>query len=111
MIGQHVPVARTAELLSQMCGAPVSTGWLAGLAAEAADGLDGFLDELRGQLRATDVLHADETSARVSGAVHWAHVASNDLLTLLDCHRTRGMEAITEMAVLPFLATMAAIVP
>jgi transposase len=102
MIGQHVPVARTAELLSEVCGAPVSTGWLAGLAAEAADGLDGFLDELRGQLRAADVLHADETSARVSGAVHWAHAASNDLLTLLDCHRTRGMEAITEMAVLPF---------
>jgi len=102
MIGQHVPVARTAELLSEVCGAPVSTGWLAGLAAEAADGLDGFLDELRGQLRAADVLHADETSARVSGAIHWAHVASNDLLTLLDCHRTRGMEAITEMAVLPF---------
>ena len=102
MIGQHLPVARTAELLSQVCGAPVSTGWLAGLAAEAADGLDGFLDELRGQLRAADVLHADETSARVSGAIHWAHVASNDLLTLLDCHRTRGMEAITEMAVLPF---------
>jgi transposase len=102
MIGQHVPVARTAELLSEVCGAPVSTGWLAGLAAEAADGLGGFLDELRGQLRAADVLHADETSARVSGAVHWAHVASNDLLTLLDCHRTRGMEAITEMGVLPF---------
>ena len=102
MIGQHVPVARTAELLSQMCGAPVSTGWLAGLPAEAAGGLGGFLDELRGQLRAADVLHADETSARVSGAVYWAHVASNDLLTLLDCHEHRGIDAVTDMAVLPF---------
>jgi hypothetical protein len=102
MIGQHVPVARTAELLSQMCGAPVSTGWLAGLPAEAAGGLSGFLDEMRGQLRAAYVLHADETSARVSGAVYWAHVASTDLLTLLDCHEHRGIDAVTDMAVLPF---------
>jgi transposase/regulator of replication initiation timing len=102
MTGQHVPVARTAELLSQMCGAPVSTGWLAGLPAEAAGGLSGFLDELRAQLVAEDVLHADETSARVSGATYWAHVASTDLLTLLDCHEHRGIDAINDMAVLPF---------
>lgn len=102
MVGQHVPVARTAELLSQVCGARVSTGWLAGLPAEAADGLGGFLGELRRQLRTAYVLHADETSARVSGAIYWAHVASNDLLTLLDCHEHRGIDAVTDMAVLPF---------
>ncbi len=102
MVAQHVPVARTAELLSQVCGAPVSTGWLAGLPAEAAGGLGGFLGELRGQLRAEDVLHADETSARVSGATYWAHVASTDLLTLLDCHERRGIDAVNDMAVLPF---------
>jgi transposase len=102
MVAQHVPVARTAELLSQVCGAPVSTGWLAGLAGEAAGGLSGFLDELRARLRAADVLHADETSARVSGAIYWAHVASNDLLTLLDCHERRGIDALADMAVLPF---------
>jgi len=38
----------------------------------------------------------------VSGAVYWAHVASNDLLTLLDCHEHRGIDAVTDMAVLPF---------
>jgi transposase len=102
MIGQHVPVARAAELLSEVCGAPVSTGWLAGLPGEATGGLGSFLDELREQLRATDVLHADETSARVSGAIYWAHVASNDLLTLLECHKHRGIDAVTDMAVLPF---------
>lgn len=102
MIGQHVPVGRTAELLSQMCGAPVSTGWLAGLPAQAADGLSGFLDELREQLKTEHVLHADETSARVSGATYWAHVASTDLLTLLDCHEHRGLDAIKDIGVLPF---------
>ena len=75
MVGQHIPVARAAELLSQVCGAPVSTGWLAGLAAEAAEGLSPFLSELRAQLIAADVLHADETGSRVSGARYWFHVA------------------------------------
>ncbi|MGH9057747.1 MAG: IS66 family transposase, partial [Acidimicrobiales bacterium] len=104
MIGQHLPVARTAELLAQVCAAPVSTGWLAGLAAEAAGGLGGFLDVLKDQLVAEDVLHADETSARVSGACYWFHVACTDLLTLLDCHEKRGVKAFDAIGVLPFFA-------
>lgn len=104
MVGQHLPVARAAELLAQVCGAPVSTGWLAGLPAEAAAGLSPFLDELRRQLRAEDVLHADETGSRISGARYWFHVACNGLLTLLDCHPKRGVEALEDMAVLPFFS-------
>ena len=100
--GQHLPVARAAELLAQVCGAPVSTGWLAGLAAEAADGLGGFIEVLKSQLRAEDVLHADETSARVSGACYWFHVACTDLFTLLDCHTSRGVAATTDIGVLGF---------
>ena len=83
---------------------PVSTGWLAGLAAEAAEGLLPFLAELRAQLIAADVLHADETGSRVSGARHWFHVACTGLLTLLDCHPKRGKEAFADMAVLPFFS-------
>jgi hypothetical protein len=102
MAGQHLPVARTAALLAQVGGAPVSTGWLAGLPAEASTGLAPFLDELRAQLVAEDVLHADETGSRISGARYWFHVACNGLLTLLDCHPRRGVEALEDMAVLPF---------
>lgn len=104
MVGQHIPVARAAELLSQVCGAPVSTGWLAGLAPEAAEGLSSFLSELRAQLIAADVLHADETGSRVSGARYWFHVACTAMLTLLDCHPKRGKEAFAEMAVLPYFS-------
>ncbi|MGH2804055.1 MAG: IS66 family transposase [Thermoleophilaceae bacterium] len=101
---QHLPVARAAELLADALGAPVSTGWLAGITLEAADGLEGFLDELRRQLIAADVLHADETGARISGARWWFHVACTDLLTLLDCHDRRGVAAFADMAVLPFFS-------
>ncbi|MDP9402843.1 MAG: IS66 family transposase [Actinomycetota bacterium] len=104
LAGQHLPVARAAALLAQVCGAPVSTGWLAGLTGEAAEGLEGFLAVLRAQLADEDVLHADETGARISGARHWFHVACTDLLTLLDCHEKRGAEAFEDMAVLPFFS-------
>lgn len=104
LAGQHLPVARAAALLAQVCGAPVSTGWLAGLTTEAAGGLEGFLAVLRAQLIAEDVIHSDETGARISGARHWFHVACSDLLTLLDCHEKRGLEAFEDMAVLPFFA-------
>ena len=104
MAGQHIPVARAAALLAQVCGAPVSTGFLAGLAAEAADGLGEFRDALRSILVAEDVLHADETGARISGARYWFHVACTDLVTLLDCHERRGTEAFSDMGVLPFFS-------
>jgi transposase len=32
---QHIPIARAAEFLSDACGAPVSTGWLAGVMGKA----------------------------------------------------------------------------
>jgi transposase len=99
--GQHLPVARAGELLAQVCGAPVSTGWLAGLASEAGEGLAGFVDWLKATLTAEDVLHADETSARVSGAAFWFHVCCTDLLTFLDCHPKRGAKALEDMAILP----------
>jgi len=101
---QHLPVARAAELLADALGAPVSTGWLAGITAEAADGLGAFLAELRRQLIAADVLHADETGARISGARWWFHVACTEWLTLLDCHDRRGVVAFEDMAVLPFFS-------
>ena len=82
----------------------MSTGWLAGLPREAADELGPFLAELRSQLAAEEVLHADETRARISGACYGFHVACNSLLTLLYCHDKRGVEAQKDMAVLPFFS-------
>jgi transposase len=104
MIGQHIPVARTARLLSEVLGAPVSTGWLAGLADEAAQGLGGFMTFVKSELISADTMHADETGARVSGASYWFHVACTDLLTLLDCHEKRGVDAFSDIGVLPFFS-------
>ena len=94
MTRHHVPVARTSELMAQMLGAPVSTGWLSGLAARAAKRLEPFTDHATAALRSADVAHFDETGARVAGKLAWVHVACNDRFTRLHLARSRGRDSI-----------------
>ena len=96
---QHIPYARTAELLREM-GAAVSVGFVASQCTLSARKLAGWMIGLRRRLTAEPVLHADETSGRVNGALWWLHVVSNRLLTLLVAHSRRGMDAVDEIGVI-----------
>ena len=98
---QHIPIARCAELLSDVLGAPVSTGFLAGLGPEAAGRLGGFMARIRWLLGQSPVVHADETQLRVSATGWWLHVVATDTLTFLGLHQKRGRDAIDELGVLP----------
>lgn len=98
---QHLPVARTAELMAEVLGAPVSTGWLSTLLASAAQGLAGFTAIVRDQLRAAPVTHFDETGGRVAGQLWWVHVACTDTLTLYHRAQGRGKDSINLGGVLP----------
>ncbi|WP_427018384.1 IS66 family transposase [Pseudarthrobacter sp. P1] len=79
----HLPVARTAELMADAFGAPVSTGWLASLQPRAKKLLEPFLEAARARVRHAGVAHFDETGARVQGKLAWVHVASTGAVTLL----------------------------
>ncbi|MBK5249653.1 MAG: transposase [Actinomycetales bacterium] len=70
LAGQHLPLARTAELLGEVVGAPVSEGSLAGWYTAAAAGLDGFDDALKSALGAADVLAGGPEPVPVS-TVPW----------------------------------------
>ncbi|HEX5265630.1 MAG TPA: IS66 family transposase [Acidimicrobiales bacterium] len=98
---QLIPVERTAEILSDLLGAPVSTGFLAGLAARAAEGLEDFSTVLADCLADEEVVHVDETGSRVAGTKWWWHVASTSLLTFLGIHPKRGVEATDAFGILP----------
>jgi transposase len=90
LMGQHLPVERTAQAMASLLGCPVSTGFIASLAPEAADGLVGFLDELKARLRDSALLHVDETFDQVGTEKMWFHVAANELCTFLVASMTRA---------------------
>lgn len=98
---QLIPVERTAEILSDLLGAPVSTGFLASLAARAAEGLEDFAITLADCLANEDVVHVDETGSRVTGTKWWFHVACTSGLTFLGIHPKRGVEATDAFGILP----------
>jgi transposase len=106
-VGHHLPVERAARVLGDALGASVSAGTLAGLAAEGAAGLGGFVDRVRERLGRTGVAHFDETGARVAERLHWVHSASTPLLSLFTVHPKRGVAAMDAAGVLPGLGGVA----
>jgi transposase len=101
MVQHHLPVERAAQVLGDALGTGVSAGMLAGLPAEAAGGLGGFVERVREQLTRSQVAHFDETGARVAGRLHWVHSASTPLLSLFTVHAKRGVAAMDAAGVLP----------
>src|SRR4051812_34864202 len=101
VMGQHLPVERTAALLAELFGTPMSVGTVAAWTSRAAAGLAPFTAAARRALTEAELVHADETGLRVAGRLHWLHVASSSRFTSLFCHRKRGKEAIDAAGVLP----------
>jgi len=71
LFGQHLSVERTADAMSTMLGAEVSTGFVASLAKEAGGGLTSFIDVIRRRLTSSFLVHADETSDQVRTDKWW----------------------------------------
>jgi transposase/uncharacterized coiled-coil protein SlyX len=101
VLGQHLPVERTASLLAEVFGTPMAVGTVAAWTSRAAAGLTPFTAAARAGLTRAELLHADETGLRVAGRGHWLHVACSARFTALFCHRKRGKEAIDAAGVLP----------
>lgn len=106
--GHHVPVARTARILSEALAVPVSTGWVASLQGRAAGVLDEeFIPGLTEQVRSSEVVHFDETGARVAGGLAWVHTAVTDTLTSYHLDAKRGMIGMDAHGILPGFAGVA----
>lgn len=98
---QHLPVERCAELLNDVLGAPVSTGWLCQIQLEAAGKLAPFITGLKARLGEEPVIHADETGTRILTTRHWMHTVTTGLLTLIAVNPKRGVEAFNDIGVIP----------
>ena len=98
---QHLPVERAAEVLGDLFGARVSTGWLSSLMPAAQSRLAEFVATIREQLATAAVAHFDETGGRVRAKLCWIHVAANSRHTLYHLAAGRGKDSIDVGGVLP----------
>lgn len=99
---QHLlPYARTAALLRDLFGRAPSQGTLARALERAHQWLAPVETAIHKGLRASAVVHLDETGIRAGGARRWVHSAGTSTLTLYRTHAKRGREAIDAMGVLP----------
>jgi len=69
--------------MRELCGIPVSTGFVASLRPRAAALLTPFMDHVRALLKTAPVVHADETWTTVSGSTEYLHVACTEHLTVM----------------------------
>jgi transposase len=99
-VHQHLPYDRMAQLFGDVLGMEVSTGALVQMVTEAGGSLGLFQDVVRDLLQDAPAVHFDETGGRVAGKLHWVHVASSALLTLIDCHERRGRVAMDDLGVI-----------
>src|SRR4051795_4643418 len=90
VLGQHLPVQRTAALLAELFGTPMAVGTVAAWTGRAAAALEPFTAVARAALTSAELVHLDETGLRIAGRLHWLHVASSALFTALFCHRNAG---------------------
>lgn len=97
---QHLPLARTAELLAEVTGMTPSTGWVASVLEGLAPELEPFVEVSRAAIAVAPVAHFDETGVRVRGRNQWLHSASTMWLTAYFLHDKRGREAIDAFGVL-----------
>lgn len=102
-VGQFLPSKRTADILAELLGIPVSSGTVAAVTERAAIAVtnSGFLDQVRDGLAHAEVAHFDETGFRVAGRLHWVHSASTGKYSLITCHPKRGVIAMNDAGVLP----------
>jgi len=104
---QHLPYDRLAEIFTDVLAMPVSVGAIKAMVAEAGSGLGLFVDVVTALLEDAPAVHFDETGGRVEGSLHWVHVASTSLYTLLVCHKRRGTVAMDDMGVIAKMSGVA----
>jgi transposase len=99
--GQLVPMARTCEVLDEVCGCHLSQGTLLRWVQEASERLAATVEQIADWLSVGRLQHGDETGVRIGGKLHWLHVNCTDWLTHLAWHQKRGRKAMDDIGIWP----------
>lgn len=103
---QLIPYERIEEQFRDEYNIPVSKGSIYNFNSEASNLLVtlGFEQYIKQELQRAPLAHADETSINVNGKKIWLHNISNKELTWFEPHLKRGVEAMTDIGIIPSFA-------
>lgn len=99
--GQLLPLARSAQLITQLFGLQVSPATVLAWIDQASELLHPEIARIAQALIDAPVAHADESGLRVASRLHWLHTVASDTHTWYGVHAKRGMLAIAAHAILP----------
>lgn len=99
---QHhmLPVARSAQLLSDLYGLPISAATIMAMIGEASLMLAPTVNDIAEAIVQANVVGADESGYRVAGKLNWLHTACTSALTWMGLHAKRGKIAFASFDIL-----------
>jgi transposase len=101
---QLLPLERTGEVFEELYGQALSEGTILAACREVAEQVEGGNAAIKKHLtEKEEVVHFDETGARIEGKLGWLHSASTALLTYYAMHTRRGKPAMDAIGILPDL--------
>jgi transposase len=90
---QYLPYDRTATLIHDLYGLSISEGTIANILKRSTQKAAPVYGHIQRQVFKSEVVGADETSAKVNGNTHWLHAYQTPALTFIGYHPSRGTEA------------------
>lgn len=96
-VRQRLPFRQISQVFLKMAGLSVSAGGLVKQIKRIARWLEAEYQKLIRKMRASKVIHADETGWRIDGTNAWTWVFTQPLLTLFVTDQSRGRKVITDI--------------
>jgi transposase len=96
----HIPVERTTEIFADLVQHRVSEATVLKASEQLDRCIEPSTEAVKEMLRDAEVLHVDESGLRVTGKLHWLHVACTERLTSYEVHAKRGQEAMDDAGIL-----------
>jgi transposase len=101
---QFIPLERVSETFDDLYDHPLGAATVIAACQEVEQEVMAINEQVKAHLtQEEEVVHFDESGARVAGALHWLHSISTALLTYYAVHAKRGSQALREIGILPHL--------
>lgn len=96
-----IPYKRLSEIVDHLYGLPISQGTISNFNKELQGKLQPFKEAVKSKFQnEAKILHSDETGCMVNKKLHWTHVYSDSMKTLLFGHEKRGKVAMEAIEIL-----------